>query len=733
MNKKTTYSLLDQFVFRVPSFPVNYSNSEIYSSKIFKEGIRLASPDLFEALEKCNVDDFNQLPERLKLSVFKYILRSKYRCTPFGLFAACGVGNLGDNSGILLGDIAGARSSTRIDMTYLHALSKYVSEQMEFQNGLTFYSNDSLHKIDGFGYRYIEYKYVNNERKYFLSELEANDDLDKIIHFAKSGIKRASLISLLVDDEITEKESSDYIALLMDNQILVPDSGALSAGNKDMLQKILEWLNDLSSVPDVITTKIRSVRSKLLDLDQQPIGRAVELYQDIEREIAEIDVGFDRKFLFQSDLAVYPVNSSLNTDDLASVWDGICVLNKLTPKSENRILKKFKTDFYNRYETEEIPLMEALDIDTGISLSNMGNGIAHVNPLIDNIGLVENVNTSHSFADGKIESFLLKKYHDYLQSGAYELILEEKDLDQFDEDWSDLSDTFFALTEFKCSGKGRRPLVSIKTVAGASAANLLARFCHSHEDINGIVEKLMKIEDDLVPDHHLLAEVLHLPQSRTGNITYRPNLRSFQIPFLTRNEVEGTTTLPVSDLMVSMPDRNTIVLRSKSLNKQIIPRLTTAHNFGHNSLPVYYFLCALQGEEKRIGLNFSWGQKLNTNVFLPRVRYKNIILSPARWTIPNDVFRKFVRVEVGEVDLNGLNNLRKEYKIADKVYLCKGDNKLLIDFTDKLSTSLLLSEAQKQLLIFEEYTYDHRDMLIRGENNVDSYINEVVLFFYKNK
>ena len=63
-----------------------------------------------------------------------------------------------------------------------------------------------------------------------------------------------------------------------------------------------------------------------------------------------------------------------------------------------------------------------------------------------------------------------------------------------------------------------------------------------------------------------------------------------------------------------------LVLRSKKLNKYIIPRLTSAHNYQRNSLPVYHFLCDMQ----HLGRNmifFNWGTTLESMFpYRPRVR-----------------------------------------------------------------------------------------------------------------
>ena len=92
--------------------------------------------------------------------------------------------------------------------------------------------------------------------------------------------------------------------------------------------------------------------------------------------------------------------------------------------------------------------------------------------------------------------------------------------------------------------------------------------------------------------------------------------------------------IPVSDLMISIRGGE-IILRSKIHNKRVIPRLTTAHNFGKQGLPVYKFLCDLQSQGMARPNNWDWGQ-LGLLKRLPRVIYKNLIISKAQWRIEEE-------------------------------------------------------------------------------------------------
>ena len=180
--------------------------------------------------------------------------------------------------------------------------------------------------------------------------------------------------------------------------------------------------------------------------------------------------------------------------------------------------------------------------------------------------------------------------------------------------------------------------------------------------------------------------------------------------------------------MVSVINGGKIVLRSKRLNKELIPRLTTAHNFSFNALPVYQFLCNMQTQNLSGGLGFNWGSLLDKKEYLPRVKYKNVILSSATWNISSKDVKHIPKIS--HVDfLTEVDKFRTTKKLPEKVLLVQGDNKLLIDFNHPLSVQLLFDETKNKGFRLEEYLFRNNNALVtRGENN---FTNQVILCFYK--
>ena len=158
---------------------------------------------------------------------------------------------------------------------------------------------------------------------------------------------------------------------------------------------------------------------------------------------------------------------------------------------------------------------------------------------------------------------------------------------------------------------------------GPSGARMLGRFCHVDPEIDEGVRKHLADEEALHPDA-IFAEIVHLPAGRIGNVLARPVLRGHEIAFLGRSGAPPDRQIAVQDLMVTVSgDR--IRLRSRSLDREIIPRITSAHNTSMESLGVYRFLAAIQPP---VGMQWDWGA-MDLAPFLPRVTSGRLVLARA--------------------------------------------------------------------------------------------------------
>ena len=226
---------------------------------------------------------------------------------------------------------------------------------------------------------------------------------------------------------------------------------------------------------------------------------------------------------------------------------------------------------------------------------------------------------------------------------------------------------------------------------GPSGGRLLGRFCYADSTLDGYVREHLRAEEALHPGA-LFAEIVHLPQGRLGNILYRPVMREYEVPYLGRSGAHPEKQISVSDLTVSVRDGR-IVLASRRLGREVIPRLTSAHNYnGPGNLGLYRFLCSLQ-HQGTASIGWDWGV-LAGQRFLPRVTYGRLVLSRARWKFSTRELKEITETR-GAQRFRAVQKLRTHHRLPRFLAVADGDNKLPIDLENVLSVDTLV-EMMKQ-------------------------------------
>jgi lantibiotic biosynthesis protein len=179
-------------------------------------------------------------------------------------------------------------------------------------------------------------------------------------------------------------------------------------------------------------------------------------------------------------------------------------------------------------------------------------------------------------------------------------------------------------------------------------------------------------------------------------------LREHEIVFLGISGAPVERQITIDDLMVSVVGER-IILTSRRLGREVIPRLTTAHNFRLRSLGIYRFLCALQNSS---GPGWSWGV-LGGAPFLPRVCIGNVVLSRATWQVSgNDlepitkIVREMANKKAQTVPLaerrariaNAVGQLRAALRLPRFVVIVDADNELPIDLDNPLLVQVFADE-----------------------------------------
>lgn len=727
MESKPPYIVFDKFVFRSPVLSSGSSISNYWKSKVFKDAVFLASRNYFDDFSKVSHEEFFAANFPIQRTAMKYFTRMRSRCTPFGLFAGVGVGSIDkecSRSQILLDDELSFQPRARLDMNFICKLILSLSKNSLIRSVSNYTPNNSLYRLRD-RFRYVDFDIVNGRRKYHLSEVAYSDYLEGILNLTSSGSSVSSLVTFLVDEGFGAEEAESYIGNLIDCQIIVDELYPNVTG-QDIFITVINTLDRLGVLED-LKGKLVNIQRNLDLIGQAKMGDCLRIFSAIEEDLASTGVEYDRKYIFQVDLFVNPVRAVLDDSISASLMLGLGLLNRLTSPYENPLLVKFRDDFYRRYEEEEIPLLEALDSDIGVGFASLQPGNTDENPLLDDI-FFRNIGNNETTVT-RIDQLIIDKYFKLDHASNSELIIHDEDLTDYPATWSDLPitlGTIIELIEDNTVQKGRS--IVMRGVAGSSAANLVSRFSYGNEGIYGLVNEVFDRENEAVGEGRIIAEIVHLPEARTGNIIFRSNLRNYEIPFLAGTGVNPDGVVSLNDIYVSVPGGKRIVLRSLKLNKEIIPRLSNAHAYNNNPLPVYYFLSLLQNQGQRSALAFRWPELLANKKVLPRVRYKDLILSPARWSFKHhDLVGDSKNSEAD--CMSTISRFRAEYGVPEKVLLAEGDNKLMIDFSDELSVRLFFAEVKNRNFILEEYFDPLPDSFISSSSG--SFHNQFVVGFYR--
>ncbi|WP_452600535.1 lantibiotic dehydratase family protein [Pontimicrobium sp. MEBiC06410] len=701
---------------------------DLYADKSIKEAIFLASPDLSKVADlwvNGKIDSKKDI-DRLKFSILKYISRMSSRCTPFGLFAGCSVGKFNDKTNISLNEINKHKRHTRLDMNYLVALSQDLAKIDYIKKQLLFFPNTSIY-ITGSQLRYIEYQYIKGMRHHFIISVDNTNYLDKVIKKAKEGAKLEDLVKTLVNEDITYADASYYVEELISNQLLVSEFEP-SVSGPEFLDQMFSVLDKLNNVDD-ITQKLKKVRFELKDIDKT-IGNDVNKYEKVITLLKGFETEINPKFMFQTDMMLSKKNNTLDKKIIKDIKNGLRLLNKIHTQKKSNTFTKFKDAFYERFEGNEVPLSLALDTESGIGYKQ-DQGSGDINPLVDDLFL-ETKKVKHDVKEiqwSSIDTFFHKKLIEASNKGAYTISISENDFKDMEENWNNLPDTFSCMIEMlEINGEQK---IKFDGYGGSSAANLLGRFCHGDLELKSLVREITDVEFS-INKNKIVAEIVHLPESRVGNILMRPNFREYEIPYLAKSVRPIANQLPINDLMISIKNSTRVILRSKKYNKEVIPRMSNAHNYIYNSLPIYHFLCDLQTQKTRSEMWFNYGPLKDNYEFLPRVEFNNLILFEATWFLKKHKIESLVKNVNDDETLHQLiKQFRLELKLPRYVSLVDGDNQLLVNFENITSVRMLLNIVNKR----PEFQLKE---FLSGENspvkqNTKYCTNQIIMSFYNEK
>jgi len=712
-------------VLRTPVLPLRAAYSPLNElPAIFREGLYLASKDLYSALIKHEKEGIPLTPKQW-LALRKYWLRSSTRCTPFGSFAGTSVLKTAAVAhSMVLNEPIHHYRRTRIDMDCLFKLVESLLKLPAIQQGIKYHPNNSLYKVAD-TFRYADYQLENQERNYQLISVPATSYLEKIIGCAAAGANKERLISQLLESiQVSPAEAATYIEELIESQVLIAELEPRITG-QDPLQSILEIIDKID--PELPELKALKRFQEIIDQKNPDLESLVHLDNCLASLIPEND---RKKHTLQSDLVISMVENELDPKIPEMLLEQVSTLFQYGFENKKTRLEAHKALFGKRYEQAEIPLSLAMDADLGIGYGFSVGASAGDERLLKQIDHAP-VHEVPLLEIQPIQLLAARKYCEYLKEQQEHIEIHEADLRGMGSYSSSLNfpeSMYLTGSLFKTGSAGNEQdyCFHIKGLHGPSAANLLGRFTQGCPDLQDRTKAVLREEASLHPDK-IYAEIVHLPQTRLGNILQRPVLRDFEIPYLGISGAEAHHQISIQDLMLSLKNGK-FILRSIKHNKQVIPRMSTAHNYTHGNLPLYQFLCDLQSDGLAFPMTWNWGTLYQLR-HLPRVIYKNLILHKAKW-----------RIELTDIETLPSNQAHhpeyfksfcQQYSLPFRVVYSEADHELLIDFRESSGIDLFLYYLRlRKQLILEEFLFAEETCVVHDSNG-HGYANELILPFQR--
>lgn len=564
------FNLFFYFVLRMPIFSIDFfreltkgtfiENDKIKrilnDSKIIK-AFFLASPEFYLEVQKWLVQKNYPVDEsdKIKLSLLKYLLRMSTRCTPFELFATCSSGKFTNKTFIEVNTEISFYRKTHFDMQFLSNFGKVLELNTKLKDKLLFCPNNTIYQL-GDEMRYVEYFVKENNRKYSLEGLNKTEHLDLILKTTISGRTRQELTTTLISDKIDISDGIEFIDEVIDDQILVSKLGITLTGN--------DYINIMWDNTAKIDNNLESnqLKNQLVKINSE-IVNTITSYQNIINTIQEIDIPFIKKYLFRTDLFLDSENFQLDKKHTTQIIKAINFLSKLRESPQNSSLQNLKSVFLERYDTETIPIVTALDIERGIDYLQKKHSF-DISPILQSIGIKVKRKKEKKLSLTKIKKIIHNKVQNTLVKNKNSFKLNFSDFEKINLKSKQLSSTFSCLFEI-IEEEGKEWIV-IQNIGGSSEVNLLTRFCYGNEEINDFASEIIQYETDFF-NEKIVAEIVHLPKTKTGNVLGRPNFRAYEISYLGQSNVPQSNQILIEDLLLSVKNQK-LILWSKNMAKK---------------------------------------------------------------------------------------------------------------------------------------------------------------------
>jgi len=647
--------------------PADYAadNQTFLNDPAFRSAVYLASASFFSSLEQQGFQS-KKLSDKEENTLRKYINRYCFRPTPFGLFSSISLIQWGSSPESKIQHHAEYEASIHADQTYQASFSQYLLES-ELADQAAYEGNPSLYRALN-EYRFFRTGLNENfkQREYLLQSIAFSKLLKDLIAYCREGRNKPELIDhILQAAGSTREEAEDYIDFLTDAQLLVNRLRPNITG-LDYLKR----LADVNGLYHPSNSRFHSL-NKVLAGNSKKMAIEPGIFQALNRQLKELAPSNQAgQHTDQLSVILYRKDDvTINSQYQQQIRDGLYALDALSPTDRLPAMESFIKSFREHFEGQTLPLLTAMDPETGIGYQEAQP--EKNNPLLETLNIAYRTQVESVTSWSAAHSLLMESWLSSKSTGKAVIRLEEKELQKLK-----LPDEPLQIMGMSVLFRIMGDQVLIESAGGTNAPALMGRFTVADETIYQAATSMARQLEQQNPGI-IFAELLQLADPHVDNVNRRESVYSYELPITAASLLPAEQQLELADLFIRI-ENNMAILYSEKHGKPVIPRLTSAYNHSLNKLPLFRFLADLPYQYGRFNLGLDLRQYFPGLSFYPRVAYKNSVLSPATWIIPAEQLNELQGKDSIEV-LSAFKRLSDSIFLPEYFSLAEGDQQLVFN------------------------------------------------------
>jgi thiopeptide-type bacteriocin biosynthesis protein len=295
-----------QLLIRIPQLKLNALLATQWEE--LKASIAISSADFYEQIKEVSADDLDGLPRPVYHTIWKYFNRAKYRATPYGSFAGCGVVSLN----------FGLSENQKIEIAPDQILHRYpcwslmantAEEETVVSPATILLANSSCYQV-GAQIRFL----IREDDTFQLAETPFQECFQQVLKYSMQPATAADLLEKIPGSNLSDLQE------MVDLQLLLTEN-----------------------IPNIIGQDYFE-RIGFHYRKEQP------QYVLAERKIQQ---------------------STFSGNIFKELPALINLLATLVPSPATNDLESFKTAFRKKFEYKTVPLMEALDPEIGLGYAKL--------------------------------------------------------------------------------------------------------------------------------------------------------------------------------------------------------------------------------------------------------------------------------------------------------------------------------------------------------------------------